>query len=102
MVIDDWVKKEVTAEQLQEPYKTIAEEIGIENTVKLAGMYQGTPVYFPKFDNVISDIRNKKIRTEYNNGATYKELALKYGITERWVYEIVGNKIDENQMSFFR
>lgn len=101
MIVSDWIK-ELKPQQLQKPYKQIAGVIGVENTVKLAAMFQGTPLYFPKFDNVINEIRNSRIRSEYEQGATYKELAIKYDLTERWVYEIIKGEIDENQISFFR
>lgn len=100
MVVDDWMK-ELTPEQLQEPYRQIADTIGVENTVKLAFLYQGTPLYFPKFDNVVGDMRNKRIREEYASGAGYRELAIKYGLTERWVYTIIKGAPDENQVKFF-
>lgn len=99
MVIADWMK-ELTPEQLVEPYKKIATSIGVENTIHLASMFQGTPLYFPKFDGSIYELRNQRIREEFN-GSNHKELALKYDLTERWIYEIVSSTADENQISFF-
>lgn len=92
--------RELTPEQLAEPYRKIADSIGVENTIQLAAMFQGTPIYFPKFDGSIYELRNKRIRDEFN-GSNHKELALKYDLTERWVYAIVSQEIDENQLSLF-
>ncbi len=99
MITGDWIK-EITIDQLPEPYKSIALELGMEDTIKLANLYQGTGFYLPKLDGVLSEIRNKKIREEFN-GSNYKVLARKYDLTERWIYEIIGQEYDENQMSFF-
>lgn len=99
MVIADWMKS-LEPEQLMEPYRKIAASIGVENTIRLASMFQGTPLYFPKFETSIFELRNKRIREEFN-GNNHKELALKYDLTERWIYEIVTRDVDENQISFF-
>ena len=57
-------------------------------------------VYFPKLDSALAEIRNQRIRAEFD-GYNQKTLAIKYGITERWVYEIVGREEDESQVRFF-
>ena len=99
MNIPNWIN-DITLEQLPQPYETIAREIGVANTLKLASMYQGTGFYFPRLDGVLSEMRNKRIREEFN-GSNHKELARKYELTERWIYEIVTQNVDENQISFF-
>ena len=68
-------------------YKELAELIGIENAVKLNAIYGGQQRSFPK--RIVSqDYCEKQIKQEYN-GKNVKELAQKYGYTERWVYKIL-------------
>ncbi|WP_195282239.1 Mor transcription activator family protein [Harryflintia acetispora] len=97
--VSDWIK-ELPIDQLPEPYQTIAYSIGVENTLKVADLLQGTGAYFPKLDSLLADIRNEKIRKEYN-GFNTKELARKYDLSERWIYEIIRGETDEAQTRFF-
>lgn len=99
MNIPDWIK-ELPADQLPEPYRLVAHEIGMESAMLLANLFQGTGTYFPKLDTLLQDLRNKKIRAEFD-GKNYKELARKYDLTERWIYEIITQEVNENQISFF-
>lgn len=91
--------KNLKPEELPEPYKEMAKNIGIENTLKLVDLYQGAAIYFPKIEKVLIKIRDKNIRKEFNGG-NYKELAIKYGLTERWIREIVSSNVLDNQISF--
>jgi Mor family transcriptional regulator len=47
-------------------------------------------LYIPK--NVIARNLHKKIKKEFLNGATYKELGRKYGYTERYIRNLVDRK----------
>lgn len=98
-MLSEWLR-ELSLEQLPEPYQSIARDIGIEHTLKLADLYQGTGLYFPKLDGLLRDIRDQRIREDFDGG-NYKELARKYDLTERWVYEIVSQISDTNQLSLF-
>lgn len=100
MITGDWIK-DIKIEILPDAYQRIARVIGIENTIRMAEVVQGVGFYFPKLDTVLAEIRNKRIREEFN-GSNHKKLAIKYGVTERWVYDILaGNNIDESQCSLF-
>jgi Mor family transcriptional regulator len=57
-------------------------------------------LYLPKLDALIRKIRDEKIRNEFNGG-NYRELAIKYKLTEVWVRQIVDEKIDSNQLTLF-
>lgn len=83
----NWIT-ELDIKELPEPYATIAQKIGIENAFKLAQMYQGMALYLPKLDDTMARIRDKKIKAQFN-GYNYKQLAIKYNLTERWIREIV-------------
>lgn len=100
MNVPDWIKV-LPLEQLPEPYRLIAHEAGIESAMILANLFQGTGTYFPKLDTLLVDLRNKQIRDEFD-GKNHKELARKYDLTERWIYEVVSQQqSDVNQISFF-
>lgn len=91
---------EIKLEELTEPYKDLATIIGLKNAIKVAEKYQGTALYLPKLDPLLRKIRDDKIRSEFNGG-NYKELAIKYNLTEVWVRQIVDEKIDSNQLTLF-
>jgi len=98
---------EIDIDDLGEPHRSIAKEIGLDNLKKIAKLLEGDYVYFPKLEKVCDPKRKELIRKEFN-GYNYKELASKYGYTERWVRVVVldmvtkeRNKPIENQVSIF-
>ena len=83
----NWIE-EIRIEDIDEQYRHIATQIGIKNFIQLIKMLGGTSWYIPKLDTVLSEARKRKIKREYNN-YNKKELALKYGVSERTVFDIV-------------
>ena len=73
-------------------WRTVAEEIGVTNLIKLAELVGGANIYIPKAESVVRPVLYEKIKEEYN-GYNIALLARKYGITERWVREICGDDI---------
>ena len=67
--------------------RAIAEEIGIENYIKLSRLIGGDVVYLPREEAFLRNVRDKLIIEEYK-GYNVKEVARKYGITVKWVREI--------------
>lgn len=95
-----WIGEEEIS-RLPEVYQTLAYDIGIKGTRIFIARYQGTPLYLPKVDDLLAEIRNRKIREEFN-GRNHNALAVKYGLTSRWIYEIVAAKgNDLNQLQLF-
>lgn len=79
------LRNKVRMDELPEPYRTLARDIGRDAALRLAERYGGQQVYFPRVvDRVLRDI---KIRREYT-GYNATELAKKYGISERQVRRI--------------
>lgn len=97
--IHSWIS-EIDPEELPEPYKTLAYKIGINNTLTVAQMYQGLALYLPKLDSTINSIRDKKIRKEFD-GYNYRELAIKYKLTERWIRQIIEKDSNQDQLTLF-
>ena len=103
MISGDWIA-EVTPEMLPGIYRRMAAQIGVPATLKVAELVQGTSShYFPKLDDVMTQLRNRRLIAEFN-GRSHRQLALKYGLTERWVYEILKpekDKLSEQQITLF-
>ena len=71
--------------------KSIAEEIGADNLLKLAVLVGGSTFYMPQAEGILRPLRDQKIKEEYN-GYNDAELARKYGVTPRHVREIARKK----------
>lgn len=71
--------------------KSIAEEIGADNLLKLAVLVGGSTFYMPQAESILRPLRNQKIKEEYN-GYNSAELAERYGITPRQIQQIVQQK----------
>jgi Mor family transcriptional regulator len=65
----------------------IADEIGMDNLIKLTRIIGGRTFYFPKEDTLLSQFRKDQLQKEFT-GYNAHELAKKYDVTERWVKEI--------------
>ncbi len=75
---------EITIEDIDEQYRHIAETIGIKNFINLIKTLGGTSWYIPKLDTVLNEARKRKIKKEFNK-YNRRELALKYGVSERTI-----------------
>ena len=60
--------------------------IGTEAATRLVDHYSGSSLYFPQ--RLITKQKHRKIREEYKNGATYRELAKRYQYTEQHIRNI--------------
>lgn len=70
-------------------YAEIATILGVDAALKLHGRYRGTQVSFP-VELLSREYIFEKITEEYN-GKNIRELATKYGYTEKWVRRIIKN-----------
>lgn len=68
----------------------IALAIGLVAAEKLAKRYGGETIFVPKAEAWRRQQRNAQIVEEYSGGASGRELALKYGLHENYVYELIG------------
>lgn len=98
---------QVKLENLDEEQKALAELIGLEGLKNLVRAYNGTSIYVPKIESLEKAVRDEYIKEEFDGG-NYRELALKYGLTETWIRNIVLEKAKEikarpldGQMSIF-
>ena len=80
----------LTIEDVPENLKSIAFSIGIDafrNLIKTAG---GTSIYLPSERCITKKVRNRLIRESFCGD--YKELALRFGISEVRVRKILSEK----------
>lgn len=84
----------VQIENLDEEQKALAELIGMEAFRNLVRAFNGTSIYIPKIESLEKTVRDELIKEEFDGG-NYKELALKYGLTETWIRNIVLEKAKE-------
>jgi len=72
---------------LNEVYKDIADEIGLENTLIIFKLFRGTQISFP--NRLFSKEHiHKAIVSEYN-GKNVPQLAQKYNYSERSIWRIL-------------
>lgn len=98
---------EVGLGDLDEEQKKIAALIGMDEFRSLVRAFNGTSIYIPKIESMEKTVRDRRIKAEFDGG-NYRELALKYGLTETWIRNIVVEKVKElrsrqieGQMSLF-
>lgn len=87
-------KNKIKGEYLNSTYSEIANLLGIEAALKLHSKYRGTQIFFP-VELFSRDFIVKQIVEEYN-GYNVRELATKYGYTEKWIRKILKDHIDNN------
>ena len=75
---------QVKLENLDEEQKALAELIGLDGLKNLVRAYNGTSIYVPKIESLEKAVRDEYIKEEFDGG-NYRELALKYGLTETWM-----------------
>ena len=75
---------------LNEVYKEISDELGIETALSIYRMFHGTQVSFPNHLFSKEYVR-RAIRREYN-GKNARQLAKKYNYSERSVWRILKEK----------
>ncbi len=82
-------------DDLREEQKQIAEVIGVDAYLELTRAFGGTSIYIAKAEEIVKRAdRDRQIREEFN-GNNYAQLALKYGLTEVWIRNIVYDKAAE-------
>lgn len=86
----------LTIDDLEPPYDELADVVGLETAKKIARLYQGQQVYFPKLERKCDPLLKKMIKEEFD-GYNYKELAEKYDYTERWIRKIVEDQVSKER-----
>lgn len=86
--MDKPLEEELTLEMIPEgTYRSIAEAIGVNSFIIITEMLGGAVTYIPKKESILKPVRDKRILEEYD-GYNSQELAIKYGVSERWVRQL--------------
>lgn len=80
-------KDKLKASQLNGAYAEIAAILGVDAALKLHSRYRGTQISFP-VELLNREYIFEQINNEYD-GTNIRELATKYGYTEKWIRKIV-------------
>ncbi len=80
-------KDKIKPTHLNGAYAEIAAILGVDAALKLHTRYRGTQISFP-VEFLSRDYIFEQINNEYD-GTNIRELATKYGYTEKWIRKIV-------------
>jgi len=93
---------EISRDDLPESWQTIADAIGLVTVLKLCKDFGGTSVYVPKLESIVAPAKRRVILKEFD-GNNHKELATRFSLSQRNVYEIVAaENWRRNQLSLFK
>lgn len=83
--------KNIKGEYLNETYSELAGILGIDAVLKIHSTYKGQQIFFP-MDLFSKEFIRKQIVEEYD-GHNIRQLAVKYGYTEKWIKRILKNNV---------
>mgnify|MGYP002766221195 FL=1 len=86
----------IKCEYLNGAYSELANLLGIEAVLKIHSAYRGQQITFP-VQLFSKEFLKKQIVDEYN-GYNIKQLATKYGYSEKWVRQILKEHIDKQKV----
>lgn len=83
----------------------VVEAVGIDGLMRLYARFKSTNIYFGHFEKFLLRWRDTVIRREFDRRTAtgrsarqvVNELAREYGLSDRWIWEIVGRP-DDRQM----
>lgn len=85
-------KNNIKGEYLNGAYSELASILGIDAVLKIHAKYRGTQMFFP-MELFSREFIISQIISEYD-GYNVRELATKYGYTEKWIRKILKDHID--------
>jgi len=85
---------ELEMDDLNGRIRDLAEVIGMEAFCKLIKYFGGTEPYIPNLKDILLPVRNRMIVREFD-GINYFELSRKWGLTERYIRDIVNDRAKE-------
>lgn len=91
-------KRKIQLEDLNEIYRDIAERVNLETAITLHEAYGGINLILPK-NFYSSEYTNKCMLEDYNLGLSFKEMARKYGYSERWCRTKIKRIIEKGEES---
>lgn len=91
--------------RMMHPNHALALLIGLDHAMRICRYYSGDSIYLPRASHYLQAIRDEQIRADAAQ-MTNAALALKYGMSERWVRQIKRGRVhdslpDDRQMGLF-
>lgn len=90
-----WIA-ELTEADFPQQLREMVTTIGVEAAVAMARSYGGCQFYVPKIDAILRQKRDQMIRRD-RKLLDYKDLAIKYKLTEVWVRQICDHQSDDDK-----
>ena len=84
--------KEMTPDDLAEKHQLLAQAVGMDGLRNLIRNFGGGQIYIPKTADLLREMKTKAILKEFD-GFNRKQLAIKYDVSESFVYGVVRDKI---------
>lgn len=72
-----------------ETFLDVLSLVGADGAWKLVGEYGGSQIYIPKVAKIFRPIRDNLLREEFDEGASYQNLARKYDLSVSHVRNIL-------------
>lgn len=91
-------EQKITLNDLTETQREMAELIGLEAYLKLCRRFGGSSPYIPEYDEVEKPSRDRKIKEDFD-GYNIRDIARKYGLSERHMYNILPQKFRKKKRS---
>ena len=91
--------QQTTIGDISERYREIVEIVGIEKFIELSNYARGDELYFPKAENIVGPARNRRIKKEYAQGSSDKELSDKYDLTVKQIWNILKDEPPAGQIT---
>lgn len=89
--------KTAVTESDNEDIMEMVRVIGAENTVKLIGIFSGCTVYIPTMEALLRSERNKKIYKDFLSGLTFRQLGIKYRLSENTARNIISDMMKKGR-----
>lgn len=84
--------EDLQPQELQELHRSIADVIGVDGLVGLCEHFGGSSIYIPQKRELLRQKIYQMIYREYD-GDNIRELAVKYGVSEATVYNVVRDRL---------
>jgi Mor family transcriptional regulator len=94
----EWIDQ-LTAADFPRAFQDLVQLIGVRATVQLSEHFGGLQFYVPKPDALLQKKRDDMIRADRSRGMGYRDLAVKYKLTEVWIRQICDHHEDSSQLS---
>jgi Mor family transcriptional regulator len=68
----------------------LSDKVGVKLALQIAGIIRDAKTEFPKEENLLRELRNKRLLRDFIDGMTTDELKKKYDLCEKRVLQLTG------------